>query len=257
MSTTSSKDYEDFVEKFKLKKTTDDCYTPDDVYSVVKSHVLNKYFGSSHENTRVLRPFYPGGDYIHEIYPESSVVIDNPPFSIISEIIRFYVSNRIKFFLFAPHLTLFSPTVSDYTRVVVGASISYTNGAVVATSFVTNLDRYAITSDSKLKYALVRLSNSKRKLQKYYQYPDNLLTVSRLKKLVDAGADFDIPFSDVCQIGSLDAQKSEGKAIFGSGFLCSNVVSDWITQLEREYPGRDVCKWGLSDREVEIIQKLG
>lgn len=256
MSTTSSKDYEDFVEKFKLKKTTDDCYTPDDVYSVVKRHVLDKYFAGRHENTKVIRPFYPGGDYAHEIYPENSVVIDNPPFSIISEIIRFYVSNRIKFFLFAPHLTLFSPTVSGYTRIVVGASITYTNGAVVATSFVTNLDRYAITSDSKLKYDLSRIPNLKRKPPKY-QYPDNLLTVSRLNKLVDAGADFDIPFSDVYQIGSLDAQKPEGKGIFGSGFLCSDVVSDWITQLEREYPGRGVCKWGLSDREVEIIQKLG
>ena len=59
MGTTKSKDYEGFVEKFKLKKTTDDCYTPDDVYSVVKRHVLDKYFGGRHENTRVLRPFYP------------------------------------------------------------------------------------------------------------------------------------------------------------------------------------------------------
>lgn len=25
-------DYEGFVDKFKVKKTTDDCYTPDDVY---------------------------------------------------------------------------------------------------------------------------------------------------------------------------------------------------------------------------------
>ena len=256
MSTTSSKDYEDFVEKFKLKKTTDDCYTPDDVYSVVKRHVIDKYFCGRHENTRVLRPFYPGGDYIHEVYPENSVVIDNPPFSIISEIIRFYVSNRIKFFLFAPHLTLFSPTVSEYTRIVVGASITYTNGAVVETSFVTNLDRYAITSDSRLKHDLACLSNPKRQLPKY-QYPDNLLTVSRLKKLADAGADFEIPFSDVRQIGSLDAQKTERRGIFGNGFLCSNMVSDWIIQLERKYPGRDVREWVLSDREVEIIERLG
>ena len=30
-----SKEYEDFVEKFKPKKTTDDCYTPPNVYEEV------------------------------------------------------------------------------------------------------------------------------------------------------------------------------------------------------------------------------
>ena len=27
--------YEEFVEKFKIKKTTDDCYTPKNVYEIV------------------------------------------------------------------------------------------------------------------------------------------------------------------------------------------------------------------------------
>lgn len=35
------------------------------------------------------------------------MVIDNPPFSIISKIVRFYHKNEIPFFLFAPALTLF------------------------------------------------------------------------------------------------------------------------------------------------------
>lgn len=29
-------DYEGFVEKFKPKKTTDDCYTPPEIYEAVK-----------------------------------------------------------------------------------------------------------------------------------------------------------------------------------------------------------------------------
>ena len=36
-------DYDGFVEKFKPKKTTDDCYTPPEVYEVVASWVEEKY----------------------------------------------------------------------------------------------------------------------------------------------------------------------------------------------------------------------
>ena len=34
-----SKTYEEFVEKFKPKKTTDDCYTPSEIYEVIKDCV--------------------------------------------------------------------------------------------------------------------------------------------------------------------------------------------------------------------------
>lgn len=32
--------YEEFVEKFKPKKTTDDCYTPPEVYKLIKDWVV-------------------------------------------------------------------------------------------------------------------------------------------------------------------------------------------------------------------------
>ena len=53
-------DYEAFVEKFKPKKTTDDCYTPDNVYDAVAGWVENEY-GLSRDS--FVRPFYPGGDF--------------------------------------------------------------------------------------------------------------------------------------------------------------------------------------------------
>lgn len=37
MAKTQFDDYEGFVNKFKPKKTTDDCYTPDWVYEFVKT----------------------------------------------------------------------------------------------------------------------------------------------------------------------------------------------------------------------------
>ncbi len=36
---TAFEDYEGFVEKFKPKKTTDDCYTPEPVYEAIKGGV--------------------------------------------------------------------------------------------------------------------------------------------------------------------------------------------------------------------------
>ena len=51
-------DYQLFVDKFKPKKTTDDCYTPPNVYDVVKNWALKEY---GWEGRTIVRPFYPGG----------------------------------------------------------------------------------------------------------------------------------------------------------------------------------------------------
>lgn len=97
--------YVAFVEKFERKKTTDDCYTPECVYEAVLEWLHEK--GINMNKYQVVRPFYPDKDYKLEAYPDSCIVVDNPPFSIISEICRWYSERGIKFFLFAPHLTLF------------------------------------------------------------------------------------------------------------------------------------------------------
>ena len=35
--------YEEFVEKFKPKKTTDDCYTPPSIYAVIRDWTCKEY----------------------------------------------------------------------------------------------------------------------------------------------------------------------------------------------------------------------
>ena len=74
-------DYDGFVEKFKPKKTTDDCYTPEPVYNAVRDWVVEEY---GLDASKFVRPFYPNGDYENYDYPDDCVVVDNPPFSILA-----------------------------------------------------------------------------------------------------------------------------------------------------------------------------
>ena len=53
-----SKTYEEFIEKFKPKKTTNDCYTPPSVYAVIRDWACEEY---GIDPTKIVRPFYPGG----------------------------------------------------------------------------------------------------------------------------------------------------------------------------------------------------
>ena len=98
--------YEDFLAKFERKKTTDDCLTPPAVYDAVRGWVFARY--GLAPDTPVVRPFWPDKNFEHEDYPAGCVVLDNPPFSILTKIIRDYMDNGVAFFMFAPALTLFA-----------------------------------------------------------------------------------------------------------------------------------------------------
>ena len=130
-------EYLAFVDKFKAKKTTDDCYTPPLVYDAVADWVATEY-GLDKEN--FVRPFYPGGDYEREVYLPDAVVVDNPPFSFVTKICKFYLQHGIRFFLFAPAMTLFTSGLRNMTYLPCGVQVTYENGAVVPTSFLTNLE---------------------------------------------------------------------------------------------------------------------
>ena len=47
-------EYQAFLEKFEAKKTTDDCYTPDNIYDVVKKWCIDKY---GLKGKKIIRPF--------------------------------------------------------------------------------------------------------------------------------------------------------------------------------------------------------
>lgn len=143
---TSKVAYNDFLTKFARKKTTDDCYTPPAVYSAVVNwlgDVMLQHMSTLLPMFNIIRPFYPNKDYLTIKYSENDIVLDNPPFSIYSQIVRNYMRMGVKFFLFAPALSLFVPD-SGASYVITGANIIYANGARVRTSFVTNILPYKI-----------------------------------------------------------------------------------------------------------------
>ena len=205
------------------------------------------------EGLEIIRPFWPGGDYKNIEYPDNCVVIDNPPFSIISKITKFYIKRKIKFFLFAPHLTLFSSGL-DCTHIVVGGNIEYENGAKVKTSFLSNLfgDAHVI-GDAELYQRFKALENSRRHLLPKYTYPANVMTVSQVSWMVEKGVSFRIEKKDTSHCRRLDDQKAHKKAIFGSGFLISNEAAAEKAAAEEE----NVVEWRLSEKEKSIIEKLG
>ena len=217
--------YDEFVEKFKPKKTTDDCYTPPEIYEVVKDFCVKEY---GINEADIIRPFKPGGNYKSENY-EGKVVVDNPPFSIMAEIINFYAKFGIKYFLFCSCLTApLNPlykTKGQYLNI--GAAITYENGATVQTSFCTNLndDDIFIKNYPNFKAEIERVNERliqyKKKQITKIQHHDNVLTAALIKGI--ATAEFEIGFN---QIKPFCSEKIQGiKKLFGASFLISDEVA--------------------------------
>lgn len=249
-------EYNAFVDKFKPKKTTDDCYTPPNIYDAIAGWVAEEY---GLNRADFVRPFYPGGDYQRFNYPPGAVVVDNPPFSILSEIIRFYLFKRISFFLFAPALVIFSMTGARCCAVITQVDITYENGACVKTSFATNLDGSAARSAPSL-YARIKAANAEnlRALHKelpIYKYPPEVLTASKMEPLSRCGVDFRIPRDKTFFIRKLDAQSPHNKVIFGAGFLLSDTMAAQAAAAQAA-AARDVRIWELSERERAICSAL-
>ena len=248
--------YSEFVEKFKPKLTTDDCYTPLLVYEAVKDWACEEY-GISPDS--IVRPFYPGGDYAHFRYPDGCVVLDNPPFSILSEICTFYLDRGIPFFLFAPSLTAFS-TMRNALRmnhIICDADITYENGAIVHTAFVTSFggDIIAQTAPElkkRIDMAVKETYRIDKKTIPKYEYPDHVLTAAMMQKYSKYGIDFKVSQAEAAYISALDAQRRLGKRIFGSGLLLSDKKAAEKEAAEKA----SAIVWELSDRERDIINRL-
>ena len=228
-------EYKAFVEKFKTKKTTDDCYTPAPIYDAVADWVTTEY---GRDRAGFVRPFFPGGDYEHFEYPDGCTVVDNPPFSILSSILRFYIRRGIPFFLFAPALTLFGGAASDCCAIPCGVSVTYENGAVVPTSFLTSLEpgyRVRTAPDLYEKVLMADKENNPPANLARYVYPDNILTAAMAQRWCE---DESLPIS------TLESQRAKGKSIFGNGYILG-------TRAAAERAAATI--WPLSETEDQIV----
>ena len=246
-------EYEEFVAKFNKKpeKTTDDCYTPPEIYDAVADWVANE-FDLSREN--FVRPFYPGGDYEAEEYKPTDVVVDNPPFSIVTPIANFYSKNGVKFFLFCPGLTFMgtAKNAADCSYLGTGVNITYANGAVVPTSFITNLyEEPVITTAPSLYKAVSEVNDRLTQKEKLpgYRFPANVIYPAELNQMSKYGVSFTVRKKYTHLISRLESQREAKKTVFGHGRLISE-------QARREYEQARKIPWPLSSTEEEIIKEL-
>lgn len=251
-----SDEYNQFEKKFSRRvKNTDDCYTPSAVYDAVLAWALERYQIS--RSTSIVRPFYPGGDferYNYHNYPSGCVVVDNPPFSILMRIIRFYAARGIKFFLFVPALTCLRACSRECKCGVVvapGANVTYENGAFVRTAFCTNLSDDILEISPALGKMIAEANSQKPTraiVRRTVRWPDGAICSSA--SLCSIRVPFRIPFSTAAPIDTLDRY---GK-LFGGGLLLAPSAVERVLAA-REKSKRCECV-DLSPREIAMQKKI-
>jgi len=256
-------EYAAFVEKFKPKKTTDDCYTPPNIYNAVADWAAKKY---GFDKSQIVRPFWPGYDYERFTYEKDCVVLDNPPFSILSKILNFYNLSGIRYFLFAPGLTQFSGSKNSKTNYVTAhCTITYENGAKVNTSFNTNMGDYLIETAPDLHEIIEKCNTDNSRLNKkklpIYKFPDCVITTSRLGWLSKHGQYFRVKRKDAIFIRTLD-DMPKGSAIFGGAFMLTERAAAERAAAERAAAERAAAEgnteftFKLSEREKNMQRSI-
>ena len=255
----NSRQYDAFVDKFKPRHTSDDTHTPPNVYEAVLAWCERRY---RIDRAKVLRPFFPGGDYASAEYPEGCVVIDNPPYSILSQIVRFYLGHGIPFFLFAPSLTCIANARHPGCAAIFSDSkITFDNGAVVLCAFLTSLeppDVLAVSApDLGDAIAVADAENRKAGKKKVtpLSMPDEVLTGARMQYLAAHHTPHTVRRSEAAFVRRLDNYPG---GVFGGGFLLSSRAAAERAAAERAAAERAAAhRVELSAREREIVENLG
>lgn len=141
------------VVKTQKKRSSDECYTPNDLWQNIEKYASKRWHFSQY-----IRPFYPDEDYTQ--YTDQ-LVFDNPPFSILSKIIKFYTDHNVKFILFCPILT--SGKYSYKYRVIAGFNMKAENGVIVKCGLITNLESAGLEADPDLAKCEIKYQKSRKK----------------------------------------------------------------------------------------------
>lgn len=175
------------------------------------------------------------------------MVIDNPPFSIFTRIVRFYTERGIPFLLFAPSLTGLG---EECTFIGTGVSVTYENGAVVNTSFVTNMMGDLIcTSAPELRRMIkeandANLRQTKKTLPKL-AYPGCVLRASALHAMSNAGVLFQVSRSEGEVVGKATTRgKDFGNIVLLSDSKAAEKMAAEMTAAKK-----------MAEKGIEIVEK--
>mgnify|MGYP005908499551 CR=1 FL=1 len=132
------------------------------------------------------------------------------------------------------------------------ADITYENGAIVRTAFVTSYgaDTVAQTAPKlgeAISAAMEKIKSERRGEKGKYSYPDHVLTAAMLQKYSKYGIKMKVYRGECEAISALDEQRKKGKQIYGGGLLLSERAAAERAAAE---------EWGLSPREREIVAAL-
>jgi hypothetical protein len=235
--------YDDWIAHFSFNpKTTDECWTPRDVYEAVLSYVRTL---ADMEGRKIVRPFFPDGNYRNTEYPDGCIVVDNPPFSMFKEITSFYLDRGILFFLFGPGLTIGNAACSI---VITGSCIRYENGASVPTEFASNIPGLPMLCTAPDLGKAIKDCDSQRPKTKSlptFVWPEELLSVSELRTIASGGVRFE---AERCKpVKYLD---NRGR-LFGDHWLLLRAKAQAKAQAKA------AIKVELSERERALVESLG
>ena len=152
-------------------------------------------------------------------------------------------------------------------HIICDADITYENGAVVRTAFVTNLDKDIIAESAPdlrtvIADAMQRIKAETVATLPKYEYPMHVLTAAMLQRYAHYGVTMTVCRNDCIPIGALDEQRAHKKAVFGGGLLLSERAAAERAAAERAAAERAAAEraaahvWKLSERELQLVQDL-
>jgi hypothetical protein len=186
------------------------------------------------------------------------VVIDNPPFSIFTNICKFYKAHRIPFFIFGPGLFI-TNACKFCTAIIINNSITFENGAQVPCNFASNLFGDTLVMTAPVLNRLIGNCESQRKKAASkavytYKWPMELLSVSDLSIFAREGIDFSVQRDEGLFVRTLD-NFPRTSGFFGPHILISEAKAMEKEECERR-AHRNVPV-PLSPREQRIVERLG
>ena len=183
-------------------------------------------------------------------------MIDNPPFSILAKIKRFYLEHGIQFFLFAPSLTLLAH-IEGLTHILTNSTITYENGAKVKTAFVTNLPSpYVLMTAPDLAQLIKEADNQRPKAElPVLDFPPNVITAARLNKIAQFVC-FRVRRTEARFVRTIGKER---KALYGGGLLISSAKAAKAAkaaQAAQAAKAAKAAKYELTPEEQAIVAEL-